>query len=74
VNAVLSELNQLHIRKVLEPKQANDLSKEEKRGALQYLMFLKQKRCGKLKGWGYVDGGKQQEHTSKDEAASPRWQ
>ena len=41
VDAVLSELQQLHDRKVLQPTSANELTREEKRAALHYLMFLK---------------------------------
>jgi hypothetical protein len=34
-------------------------------------MFLKEKRCGTIKGQGCADGGKQREHISKDETSSP---
>ena len=71
VDAVLNELNQLHIKKVLEPKNAGEMTRDDTRGALQYLMFLKQKRCGRIKGRGCADGRKQREHTPKDAATSP---
>jgi hypothetical protein len=38
VQAVLKELQQLHDRKVLEPKHANTLSPDERNKALQYLV------------------------------------
>eukprot|EP00957_Ditylum_brightwellii_P165026 12564098-Ditylum_brightwellii.AAC.1 len=41
--AVMSELKQLHNRSVLDPKDPNKLSDEEKKVSLQYLMFLKKK-------------------------------
>lgn len=41
VQAVLKELQQLHDRKVLEPKHVDTLSPDERDKALQYLMFLK---------------------------------
>jgi hypothetical protein len=41
VDAVLKELQQLHDRKVLEPVHVSNMTKEEKRASLQYLMFLK---------------------------------
>ena len=41
--AVVKEMKQLHDRKVIIPKSANMLTREEKRQSLQYLMFLKQK-------------------------------
>ena len=71
VNAVLKELQQLHDRKVLEPKDATKLSGDDKRAALQYLMFLKQKRNGTIKGRGCADGRKQRPYTAKEDASSP---
>ena len=41
VTAVLKELHQLHERMVIEPINGDNLSRNEKRAALQYLMFLK---------------------------------
>ena len=55
VNAVQKELKQLHDREVLQPIHAEELSREQKRASLQYLMFLKKKRCGKIKGRGCAD-------------------
>jgi hypothetical protein len=71
IEAVLKELQQLHDRRVLEPKHADALSYHERKGALQYLMFLKQKRSGKIKGRGCADGRKQREYLSKEEVSSP---
>ena len=71
VDAVLSELKQLHDRKVLEPRIANELTREEKRAALHYLMFLKKKRNGRIKGRGCADGRKQRLHTNKEDASLP---
>jgi hypothetical protein len=71
VNAVLKELQQLHDRKVLEPVSSDNITREEKRASLQYLMFLKKKRNGTIKGRGCADGRKQRLHTTKEEASSP---
>ena len=71
VDAVLKELQQLHDRKVLEPRSAAEMSNDEKHAALQYLMFLKKKRNGIVKGRGCADGRKQRTYTSKEEASSP---
>ena len=49
VEAVYKELQQLHERKVGEPRDASMLSPTQKRNALGYLMFLKQKRTGLLR-------------------------
>jgi hypothetical protein len=42
--AVISEMQQLHNREVIKPKAAHMLTREEKRKALHYIMFLKKKR------------------------------
>ncbi|MGL4350555.1 MAG: reverse transcriptase domain-containing protein, partial [Plesiomonas shigelloides] len=69
--AVETELQQLHDRKVMEPVDGKKLSWEEKRKALPYLMFLKDKRDGKVKARGCADGRKQRVYTAKEEASSP---
>ena len=50
VGAVLKELRQLHDRMVIQPKFADNMTEKQKTDALQYLMFLKEKRCGTIKG------------------------
>ena len=69
VDSVLDELKQLHDRGVIEPRKL--LTRDEKSGALNYLMFIKQKRCGRIKARGCADGRKQRIHTTKQEASSP---
>ena len=49
VEAVYKELQQLHQRKVGEPRDAATLSTIQKKNVLGYLMFLKQKRTGQKK-------------------------
>jgi hypothetical protein len=71
VVAVRGEMQQLHDRKVMEPRHTRDLTPEELREALGYLMFLKRKRCGKIKGHGCADGCKQRPHIDRANAASP---
>jgi hypothetical protein len=70
-HAVLQELKQLHDRKVVEPKTFHDLSCKERNDSLRYLMFLKEKRCGLIKGRGCADGRKQREYLTKEETSSP---
>jgi hypothetical protein len=71
VYAVLKELQQLHDRGVLEPKHARELSIDDKKQALQYLMFLKKKRNGIIKGQAYAYGRKQRLYSNKDDTSSP---
>jgi hypothetical protein len=54
--------------KMLEP---SEVSKNIRYEALNYLMFLKRKRCGKIKARGCADGRPQREYISKDESSSP---
>jgi hypothetical protein len=71
VDAVMKELKQLNDLDVISPCKPEDLSREEVKNALPYLMFLKRKRCGKIKGRGCADGRRQREFISNDEASSP---
>jgi hypothetical protein len=51
---------------VVEPK------KESKKSlALNYLMFLKQKRCGRIKGRGCANDKKQRLYKTKEETSTP---
>ena len=52
-------------------KKAETLSCAHKRSVLRYLMFLKQKRCGRLKGQGCADGRKWRLYKIKDQTSSP---
>ena len=56
---VKKEMQQLHDRKVMQPINQKDLTPAQKQEALGYLMFLKKKRSGTVKGRGYADGHKQ---------------
>ena len=64
-------MKQLHDRNVCEPVHAKSLSCKQKNKALGYLMFLKQKQCGRIKGRGCADGRKQRVWTNKEDATSP---
>jgi len=48
-NGLLKELNQLHERDALLPKKKEDMTYNERKKALRYLMFLKKKEMGLLK-------------------------
>jgi hypothetical protein len=69
--AVLTELRQLYDRHVISPANKYDLTGEERKGALRYLMFLKEKRCGTIRGRGCADGRPQRDYMSKQETSSP---
>lgn len=71
VEAVDIELRQLHGRKVGKPVMRNELTPEIRRLALRYLMLLKEKRSGKMKGRGCADRRSQREYISNEAATSP---
>ena len=70
-DAVETKLRQLHDRKVIKPVLPADLSKEQKWKSLAYLMFIKEKCCGKIKGRGCADGRKQRGCMDKEDTSSP---
>ena len=70
-DAIKKELEQLVYRKVMQGRSAGQLTTTQKKAALRYLMFLKQKRCGRIKGRGCADGRKQRLWKSKEETSSP---
>ena len=61
----------VHDRMVMDPKSAEEMTTCEKKGALQYLMCQKQKRCGNIKGRGCADGIKQREYVTNDDTSAP---
>ena len=57
--AITKELQQIHDMEGFQPKHWFDLTTEERSAALKYLMYLKEKRDGRIKGRGCADGRKQ---------------
>jgi len=64
-DALLKELNQLHEQKALLPLRKEDMSYKQRKKALHYLMFLKEKCDGMIKARGCADRRSQQEYTAK---------
>ena len=71
VKAVEKEMRQLHDWEVMIPVHKKCLTPEQRKEALTYLMFLKRKCCGKIKGRGCADGRKQRTYIAKDESTAP---
>eukprot|EP00957_Ditylum_brightwellii_P180021 13713520-Ditylum_brightwellii.AAC.1 len=69
--ALDKELRELQMRDVVLPLDPDKTTQQSKRDALQYLMFLTKKQCGKIKARGCADGRKQRKHTHRDDASSP---
>ena len=70
-DAIAKELEPLLTREVLHGVHANKLTAEQRKAALRYLMFLKEKQCGTIKGRGCADGRKQRLSKTKEETSSP---
>ena len=54
----------------MEGKRACIFSKEQKKSALQYLVFLEEKSSGKIKGRDCADRQSQQVYSTKEETLS----
>ena len=71
VEAVFSKYAQLEDKKISKPVHHNDLTKTDKSEALNLIIMIKQKRCGKIKGRACADGRKQRRYITKEESTSP---
>jgi len=67
-DAVLKEFSQLNDCNCLTPR--SDLTKEEKKMALEYLMIIQEKRERRIKARGRADGRKQRGYLLKEEVSS----
>jgi hypothetical protein len=67
----VSELTQLHVMDTWTVMNPTKLTREEQAKALSSLLFLKEKRCGKIKGQACINGAPQWAYISKEEAALP---
>ena len=55
----------------MNPKNNQEIARKEKKAALQYLIFLKQKRCGKIKRRGCADRRKKRDYLTKNDTKTP---
>ena len=71
VDAVFKEVKMFYDRKVVKPILPDKITPKVRRYALGYLMFLKEKWNGDIKGRGCDDGLLQRLYKSKEETALP---
>ena len=71
VEAAKSEMQQLHDRKCFIPIAKEELSALEKKRALESLIFLTEKRDGRIKARHCANGSTQRDYMSREEVASP---
>jgi hypothetical protein len=69
--AVRDELTQLHIMDTWTAMDPSKLPREERMKALSSLLFLKEKRTGKVKGQACINGAPQRAYIPKEDTASP---
>jgi hypothetical protein len=69
--AAHEEMKQLHNRVVFIPILIKELTNVEIRRAMESLIFLTEKKDGRIKAKTCANGSTQQKYTDRDEAASP---
>jgi len=70
-DAAIKEMKQLHDRSVFIPIDVSKLTKKERDEAMESLMFLVEKRSGKIKGRACANGSIQKANAAPGESASP---
>lgn len=70
-DAILKELLQLHVRYTFKPQSIDDLISNKKKGALESLMFLKEKQDATINGQTGAHGRNQRENTEPGAATPP---
>ena len=71
VDAIIKEMKKFHDREVVKLLLPREITPTVKVTALEYLIFLKKKRDGTIKGRSCADGRPQRLYKSKDETSSP---
>jgi hypothetical protein len=76
IDAIFDEFLQFHDLNVFDPRSASSLTRAQKRGALQAISVIKEKRRGKIKGRTVADGRVQKGLYGNEKTASPTitWQ
>jgi hypothetical protein len=69
--SISKELQQLHDYVTYTPVHAHELTRDQRKEALASLIFLTEKRCGKLKTRACVNGNPQRDYIDKETTASP---
>eukprot|EP00956_Cyclotella_meneghiniana_P038953 scaffold162906_cov46-Cyclotella_meneghiniana.AAC.1 len=70
-DSVRKELRQLHDYVTYTPIHAHELTPEQKKQALASLIFITEKRCGRIKARACANGSTQRDYIPKETTASP---
>jgi hypothetical protein len=71
MEAIRKEMQQFEDVDAAEPVSPQNLTPEQRNKVLEYLMFLKEKRDGRIKGRGCADGRPQRLWTAREDSRSP---
>ena len=69
--AAFGEMKQLHDRTVFKPIDVSKLTQQEKQRSLESLIFLVEKRDGRIKARTCANGSKQRDWMEREETTSP---
>ena len=70
-DAAIKEMKQLHDRTVFEGIKVKDMTPLERKRAMESLLFLVEKRDGKIKARTCANGSTQREYIDREDATSP---
>ena len=65
------EIKQLHFRNAFEPEDISNLTAEEKKKALDTLIFVTEKRTGEIKSRACINGKPSRQYINREDTASP---
>lgn len=71
VAAVQKEMQQFCNCRIISPINPSKMTKDDMKKSLAYLMFLKEKQYGSIKGWGCANGRNQRFWYDKQERSAP---
>ena len=73
-NAIITNMQHLNYSEGMETKKTEVLTHKERNEALEYLMFSKKNRCGKIKCHGCKYGINKRVYRTKEKRALPPFQ
>ncbi len=71
VESLRKEIGQIHMREAFKPIRYEEMTSEQKKKAIESLIFIVEKRDGTIKSRFCADGRKQREWMSREDTSSP---
>ena len=69
--AAKTEMEQLHMRNCFVPRKVNEMTSEQRKKALESLLFVTEKRDGRIKARHCANGSAQRQWMNKEDTSSP---